>query len=186
MHVSSTTLRLVPILGLVVLCACGTAAAPLSSASPASLMAGAPSCAADEAQDLTLSGAVTGHVKCSTSAATCIYGYGLPTDPDRSGVALPLNARVGSIPVQLYIAFHKDTLGEFAAGPLGDNESFSSSQGVTLDGIGHWVTPANGGSMTLVADDATSASGALDVKLMSGSQTIAVKGVWRCVKPPGF
>jgi hypothetical protein len=74
-----------------------------------------------------------------------------------------------------------DQPGTYAAGKLGDAQD-SSSYGATLDGDGHWETPTPGGSMTLSTDDATGASGNVDIKLTDGVKTLAVTGSWHCVK----
>jgi hypothetical protein len=168
------------------LAACQQPSATAAPPSPQNQITGAASCPSAESQDITFSGSVIGQVMCSTSPATCLPGFGLPNDRERAGVAMPLNAKVGSTAVQLNIAYRKATLGALTAGPLGDNEAFSGDQGVTFEGIGHWSTPVNGGTMTLSTFDAASASGSVDVKLTSGSRSIAVKGSWRCVKPAGF
>ena len=102
---------------------------------------------------------------------------------------VPLNGRLGTSDVQLLIAFlfwresmKQDQTGTFPAGKLGDAQD-SSPYGATLDGDGHWETPTPGGTLTLSTDDATGATGTVDIKLASGTRTIAVAGSWRCVKP---
>ena len=163
--------------------ACGSST-PVSQPT-ADKISGAASCPAAESQDLTFSGALTGHVSCSTSRALCSTLNATPS------LTLPLNARIASKDVQLLIVFSfwlagmsHDQPGTYAAGKLGDAAD-SSSYGATLDGFGHWETPTPGGSMTLSTDDAAGATGALDIKLTLGAKTLAVAGSWRCVKPPG-
>jgi hypothetical protein len=163
--------------------ACGSST-PVSQPS-ADKISGAASCPAAESQSLTFSGALTGHVSCSTSPALCSTTSSTPS------LTLPLNALIGSKAVQLLVAFRffrdgmsHDQPGTYAAGRLGDAQD-SSSYGATLDGYGHWETPTPGGSMTLSADDAAGASGAIDIKLTLAARTFAVAGSWRCVKPAG-
>jgi hypothetical protein len=160
--------------------ACGSG--PAASQPSADQITGGASCVAAEAQNLSFSGALTGHVSCSTSTAQCSITGALPS------LTLPLNARVGSKAVQLLIAFRffRDNLthnqpGTYAAGKLGDAQD-SSSYGASLDGDGHWETPTPGGSMTLSTDDANGASGNVDIKLTQGVKTFSVAGSWHCVK----
>jgi hypothetical protein len=169
------------VLALVTACGSGTGTAQ-PQPSPDRITGGG-SCPVAESQDLTFSGALTGHVACSTSTASCSTTASTPS------LTLPLNERVGSQAVQLLIAFRffrenltTDRLGTYAAGRLGDAQD-SSSYGASLDGFGHWETPTPGGSMTLSTDDAKGASGTLDIKLALGAKTIAVAGSWRCVRP---
>ena len=144
---------------------------------------GAAACPAAESQNLTFSGALTGHLACSTSAAKCSTAYATPS------LTVPLNARLGSKDLQLLLAFifwrvnmkHEQT-GTYPAGRLGDAQD-SSPYGAALDGDGHWETPTPGGTMTLSTDNATGASGAVDIKLTMGDKIVAVAGSWRCVKP---
>ena len=152
------------------------------SPAPSNQITGAASCPAAESQDLTFSGAVTGHLICATSQASCGTSAGTPS------LTFPLNARLGSNSVQLLVAFRffrehisHDQPGTYLAGKLGEGAD-SKSFGVTLDGLGHWETPTPGGSMTLTAEDAAGASGALDVKLTDGTRTFALGGSWRCAK----
>jgi hypothetical protein len=102
---------------------------------------------------------------------------------------VPLNGRVGSNAVQFLVVFNfwfqsmkQDQPGTYPAGKLGDAQD-SSPYGATLDGFGHWETQTPGGSMTLSTDDATGASGTLDIKLALGAKSFAVAGSWRCVRP---
>jgi hypothetical protein len=163
--------------------ACGSSTAG-SQPSPDQIT-GAASCPAAESLNLTFSGALTGHVSCSTSPALCSTTASTPS------LTVPVNARLGSKAVQLLVAFRffregmkQDQPGTYGAGRLGE-EPTSRSYGVTLDGYGHWETPTPGGSMTLSTDDAAGASGTLDIKLTDGARTFAVAGSWRCVKPAG-
>ena len=158
----------------------GITAAPQPSADQ---ITGAASCAAAESQNLTFSGALTGHVTCATSHAQCSTTASTPS------LAVPINASVGAKAAQLLVVFRffrenltHDQPGTYAAGRLGDEQD-SSSYGASLDGVGHWETPTPGGSMTLSTDDAAGASGTLDIKLMMGDKTLAVSGTWRCVRP---
>jgi hypothetical protein len=163
--------------------ACGSSTA--GSQPSADQITGTASCPPAESQDLTFSGALTGHVSCSTSPALCSTTASTPS------LTMPLNAHVGSNAVQLLVAFrffregmNHDQPGTYAAGKLGDEQT-SRSYGATLDGYGHWETPTPGGSMTLSTEDAAGASGALDIKLTLGARTLAVVGSWRCVKRAG-
>src|SRR5690242_5340612 len=131
-------MRLALVVAVLAMSAC--ASGSTASATPINEIRGGSSCPAVEAQDLTFSGALTGHVKCSTTAATCTKAYGIRQGS--GGIAFPLNARVGSTAVQLLLVFSSESTGDFPAGPLGDNEKSSTPQGATLDGIGHWGDPA--------------------------------------------
>jgi hypothetical protein len=164
---------------LIAAAACGSGSAPTNA--PQGAVTGGTGCPAAEAQDLTFTGEISGHVTCSTTSATCEHAWITPRPP--GGLSVPINARLGSKPIQLLIVFDKPEPGAYTAGLLGDPGL--SPQGATLDGLGHWNTPENGGSMSLSAD-ATSASGALDIKLTSGAKNTHVKGSWRCVKPAEF
>ena len=161
--------------------ACGSS--PAASQPSAGQITGAASCPAAETQNLTFSGALTGHVSCSTSTALCSIAGSTPS------LTLPLNARVGSKAVQLLIAFRffrenltREQPGTYVAGKLG-SEADSSSYGASLDGFGHWETPTQGGSMILSTDDATGAAGTIDIKLTMGDKALAVAGSWRCSRP---
>jgi hypothetical protein len=161
--------------------ACGTSTAPTQPS--ADQITGAVTCPAAESQNLTFSGALTGHLSCSTSRAKCTSNNGIPS------LEVPLNARVGSTAVQFLVDFDfwiqsmkHDQPGTYPAGRLGDAQD-STPYGATLDGNGHWETPTPGGSMTLSTDDTAGASGSLDIKLTMGDKTIAVAGTWRCVRP---
>jgi len=162
--------------------ACGSTSVAATPA--ANVIIGGASCPAAEKQDLTFKGAITGHVYCSTAAAACTKAAA--NSRYSAGLAEPINLRVGSMPVQLLIAFGDDKPETVAAGKLGDDPT-STPNGATLDGIGHWETTTNGGgSMTIAADNATSASGSVDIHLASEKGRFSVNGSWRCVKPPGF
>jgi len=69
---------------------------------------GAPSCPADQAQDLTFTGAIAGRLKCSTAPAVCLpaNGNALRT----IGMTAPIGARVGLSAVQLLIVFELVTV----------------------------------------------------------------------------
>ena len=182
-NVRTTRLIIEMICVLALVAACGSGTATAQPQPSPDQITGGDSCPAAESQDLTFSGALTGHVACSTSTALCSTSPALPS------LTVPLNARIGSKAVQLFIAFRffrdnlaHDRLGTYPAGRLGE-EHDSSSYGVSLDGFGHWETPTPGGSMTLSTDNAKGASGALDIKLALGAETIAVAGSWRCVRP---
>lgn len=172
--------------GLVCVAALLLVACSSNSTTPrlaANIITGAQSCPADERQDLTFTGAITGHVECSIGRAKCTKAA---TNSQGSiGLALPLNAKVGPHAVQLWFGWLRDSVGTFSAGPPGDEPS-SSFNGATLDGLGHWVSPDGAGTMTIAVDDAKGGSGSLALKLVSGSKTFSVQGTWACVKPPGF
>ena len=182
-NVPTTRLFIGTICVLALVTACGSGSGTAQPQASPDQITGAASCPAAESQDLTFSSALTGHVACSTSTASCSTTSSVPS------LTLPLNARIGSNAVQLLVAFRffrdnltHDRLGTYAAGRLGDAQD-SSSYGASLDGFGHWETPTPGGSMTLSTDDAKGASGTLDIKLALGAKTIAVAGSWRCVRP---
>jgi hypothetical protein len=143
---------------------------------------GAASCPVDQAQDLTFTGAFAGRLKCSTTPAACLPANG--NSLRTIGMTASIGARVGSDPVQLLVVFELVTVetGTYPAGSIGD-EPTSSSTGVTLDGIGHWQTQANGGTMTLKEYGKTAASGSVDAALTNGTHAIHVTGSWRCHFP---
>jgi hypothetical protein len=167
---------------LVIVTGCGSSAVPTAGATPQ--VVGGSSCPAAEAQDLTLSGHFAGHLTCSTSAATCGTGPTTPTYT-QTGVYVPINARVGNTDALILFAFSSTRPGTYPAGRLGDDPATRTDQGATFDAGAHWETPTPGGSMTLATNDATGASGTVDVKLALLAQTFAVKGTWRCVWPAG-
>jgi len=167
------------VLALVTACGSGTA----QPQPTADQITGAASCPPAENQDLTFSGALTGHIACSTSRAKCSIATGTPS------LLVPINGTRGSDSIQFLVAFRffreglqQDQTGTYAAGRLGDAQD-SSSYGASLDGFGHWETPTPGGSMTLSTDDASGASGTVDIKLALGDKTIAVAGSWHCLRP---
>ena len=168
--------------GPLLMLACGSTSVATTPA--ANVVTGSASCPAGEQQNLTFKGAITGHVSCSTTSAACTKeGANGRTS---AGVAAPINLRVGSTPVQLLLAFSDDKTETVSAGKLGDDPT-STPDGATLDGLGHWETTTNGGgSMTIAADDAASASGSVDIHLASEKGRLSVSGSWRCVKPAGF
>jgi len=158
---------------------------PLASSSTpaAGPILGASSCSGDQAQDLTLSGTLTGHIECpiSPAAGHRIHGPGSP------GVQVLILAMAGSRTVTLRIAFGNDHLGTFTATPIGDEPNLDQ-QGVALTGIGSWSSPAKGGTMTILVENPPSlsaegrVSGSLDFKLISELGSAEVKGTWTCLK----
>jgi hypothetical protein len=141
------------------------------------------SCPSDEAQDLTLSGSLTGHIVCSIAPPACHRIHG----PQSPGVQVLVLATSGPSPVTVRIAFGNDHVGVFAATPMGDEPNLDQ-QGVTVTGIGTWRTPAHGGTMAVLVETPPSlsaqgrVSGSLDVKLTSNAHTAQVKGSWACFK----
>jgi hypothetical protein len=162
-------------LGVLLLTAACGSTAPAARASTVAVV-GATSCPADENQDLTFSGDLTGHLSCSTSKPVC----GLARDYPGGGVSVDLAARIGADAVQLLVAFGHGPLGTFPAGTLGDATS-SSFDGATLDGYGHWLTPPAAGTMTIAVHDSTGASGSIDVNLTMGGKSAHLSGTWRCL-----
>jgi hypothetical protein len=160
--------------------ACGST--PLAGTPAANVITGGASCPADEKQDLSFTGAITGHISCSIGQASCTKNAA--NTRSAVGLDLPINARIGSTAVQFVFGWFNDKVGTYPAGKTG--EEGTSSQGATLDGFGHWITPDGAGTMVLAIDDAMGASGSLDIKLVSGAQSFGVKGTWRCLKPAGF
>lgn len=166
---------------------CGTGA-PTQSPPAAGQISGSASCASVERQDLVFSGRLTGHVTCSTTPAACVHAWQSPSPP--GGLVAPVSAIAGTTPVQLTVALSiaDYKVGTYVAGDPGEGASRTSDYGVTLDGIGSWVS-APGGSRVVSAVDSGSASGTVDVRLqlrLGGEGTIAVTGSWRCSKPAGF
>ena len=170
-------MRILSLVAAIALAAC----AQHGETVPQAKLTGASSCVVAERQDISFSGAWSGHFVCSTSAAMCTKAQA--NAQGAVGVAAPLNARMGAKPVQLLIGFLHEQTGTYQAGVLGDEQG-RDPQGVALDGLGHWNSTS--GSMSLDSDDASGAGGTIDVVLTSGTQTIHAKGTWRCVKPPGF
>jgi hypothetical protein len=165
---------LVPLLSV----ACGSS--PAVSQSGPLVITGAASCPTTERQDLTFSGDLTGHLSCATSQPVCGQARSLLPN----GVSVDLNARAGGSPVQFLIAFGHGDPGTYSAGLLGDEQA-SSLDGATLDGIGHWNTPASGGTMTVTLHDGTTASGLIAITITMASRTAKVSGAWRCVTGTG-
>jgi hypothetical protein len=181
--------RALRVAGLFIVIACtaaltsscgGSTTAPTPSADQ---IIGATSCPPAESQNLTFSGALTGHLTCSVASAQCTTTASTPS------LVVPINARIGSSAAQLLVVFRffrenltREQPGTYVAGKLGE-EADSSSYGASLDGFGHWETPTQGGSMILSTDDASGAAGTIDIKLTMGDKAIAVSGTWRCVRP---
>ena len=153
---------------------CGSSAAPASSTS--NVITGAASCVTAEQQDLTFTGDLTGHLQCATSTPAC----GQARDLLANGVSVDLNAKLGAKAIQLLIAFGHGDPGSYPAGTLGDAAS-SSLDGVTLDGDGHWDTPASAGTMIVAMHDKHGASGSLDITLTLAPMSAHVSGTWQCL-----
>jgi len=164
----------------VLLTACGSSS-PAATV-PANTVTGAASCASGQTQDLTFSGYATGHVTCSTAPGTCVDRTAL----DQLGMSAPVSAIIGGTSIQIQIVFEQTPVkaGSYAAGSIGDEQS-STPDGVTLDGIGHWQTPAGAGTMSIEELSSSGAAGKLDVKLVKGSDSITLRGSWRCQGSPG-
>jgi len=163
---------LIAIVTMLVTAGCGSSAAPAASAN-ANAITGAASCPAAERQDLTFTGDLAGHLECATSTPACGQAR-------ENGVSVDLNARLGAKPIQFLIAFGHGDPGSYPAGTLGD-ESTSSLDGATLDGDGHWLTPAQAGTMTVAAHDKQGASGSIDITLTLAAKTAHVRGTWQCL-----
>ena len=164
------------------LCAsCSSVGSAVPVAAPG--ITGAHSCPGDQAQDLTLTGGLTGHLTCSTAPVPCHRIHG-PASP---GVQLLIQARSGSKPVTVRIAFGNDHLGTFQATPIGDEPGLEQ-QGVTVTGIGTWSSTGGSGNLTIVVEQAPSlsqegrVSGSVDVKLTDGAASAQVTGGWTCFK----
>jgi hypothetical protein len=164
------------------LMACGSGS---TTPAQANKVTGAASCTADQRQDLTFSGYLSGHITCAASSPTCVRGTG-PLLPF-AGLASRLSIRTGDgKPVQILIIFQIDPVdpGSYPAGPVG-NESTSTPTGVTLDGIGHWTTQSGGGTIFIDRLTASGATGRLDVQLFREADTFTLRGTWRCAGSPG-
>ena len=164
--------------------ACASGSSSASSPSPAPVqITGAKSCPGDQAQDLTLTGGLAGHIGCSIAPPAChrIHGPGSP------GFQVSILAVADSKPVTLRIAFGNDHLGTFTVTPIGDEPELDQ-QGVTFIGAGSWSSPAGGGTLTILVEEAPSlssvgrVSGSMDVRLTSGTGRAEVKGAWACFK----
>jgi hypothetical protein len=155
--------------------ACGSSAAPPASKN-ANTITGAASCPTAEQQDLTFTGDLAGHLRCATSTPAC----GQARDLLANGVSVDLNASLGAKAIQFLIAFGHGDPGSYPAGTLGD-ASESSLDGVTLDGDGHWQTPAHAGTMIVAKHDKQGASGSIDIALRSDAKSAHVSGTWQCI-----
>lgn len=167
---------------------CGSPAAAPQSPAPTNQVSGAASCAAAEHQDLVFSGQIAGHVTCSTAPATCSHAWTTPVPP--GGLTAPVDALAGKTHIHLTVVFGARDYkpATYAAGDPGEGNSATSNYGVTLDGMGSWVSSL-GGSVVMSAVDPTAASGTVDVKLhqrLGGPGSISVTGSWRCLVPAGF
>jgi hypothetical protein len=174
-------------LGLTAL-SCESPAATLQSPAPSNQVSGAAGCASSEHQDLVFSGQIKGHVTCSTAPATCSHAWTTPLPPD--GLTAPVEALAGKTPIHLTVVFGAQEYkpATYVAGDPGEGSSRTSDYGVTLDGMGSWVSSL-GGSVVMAALDPTAASGTVDVKLhqrLGGPGSISVTGSWRCSVPAGF
>jgi hypothetical protein len=173
-------------LSCVLMAVCASACGPgatTASPTPTDRIAGGATCPTAESLDLTFSGTVSGRITCSTAAVKCIRSA--VNLRAKQGLSVPVNATVGTKAVQLVITFSDEPVpGSYPAGPPG--EAGSSPQGVTLDGIGHWVSET-GGSLGVSTDDAAGVSGTAAVQLQGGGAgTIKLSGTWHCTKPPDF
>ena len=166
-----------------------TQSSPAASAA-ANQISGSASCSAAERQDLVFSGQVSGHVTCSTTAATCVHAWNASGAFPAGGVISPVSAMVGKTPVQLTVILSVTDYvpGTYVSGDPGEGSSATSAYGVGLDGIGSWVS-AVGGSVVVSAIDSGSISGSVAVQMhfrLGGTGNISISGSWRCVKPVGF
>jgi hypothetical protein len=167
---------------------CESPAATVQSPAPNNQVSGAPSCNAADHQDLVFSGQIAGHVTCSTAPATCSHAWTTPVPP--GGLTAPVDALAGKTPIHLTVVFgaRNYTPATYVAGDPGEGNSATSNYGVTLDGMGSWVSML-GGSVVMSSIDPTAASGTVDVKLhqrLGGPGSISVTGSWRCSFPAGF
>jgi hypothetical protein len=106
----------------------------------------------------------------------------------------PISAKAGKQAIRLAVVFF-GTYGPgmiyVAGNPSEEASTHSSDYGVTLDGIGSWVSDL-GGTVRLITSDSAGASGTVSVQLTqrfatsAGPKTITVTGTWRCVKPADF
>ena len=174
--------RLAVVLVAFVVAAEGCASGSQASSSSTSIqIAGAKTCPSNQAQDLTFSGGITGHIGCSVLAPACHRISG----PHSPGVKVLIGAMAGTKPVDLQIAFGNDHLGSFSATSIGDVPALDQ-QGVTLTGIGSWSSTA--GTLTVSVEKAPTldtqglVSGSMDVKLTSASAAAQVVGGWTCYK----
>jgi hypothetical protein len=183
--------KLIAVAGILVLglsaLGCGSPAATTQSPLPNNQVAGATGCSAAERQDLVLSGQLAGHITCSKASPACSHAWTTPRPP--GGLIAPVDAAAGSTPIHLTVVFSGDYKpATYSSGDPGEGASATSHYGVTLDGMGSWVS-AVGGSVVMSAVDSTSASGTVDVKLhlrLGGTGNISVAGSWRCLIPAGF
>lgn len=169
------------------LVSCGSPSATATSPTPSNHVSGAASCSAAERQNILLSGQLSGHVTCSKTYPACSHAWTTPRPP--GGLVAPIEAAAGTTPVQITVVFsgvYKP--GTYPSGDPGEGAAATSNYGVTLDGVGSWVS-AVGGSIAISAVDSTTASGTVDVKLrlrLGGTGSISVAGSWRCLIPAGF
>jgi hypothetical protein len=163
------------IMAMLLTAGCGSSAAPAGSTN-ANAITGAASCPTAEHQDLTFTGDLVGHLQCATSSPQC--GQARSTLPN--GVSVDLNATLGAKAIQFLIAFGHGDPGSYPAGSLGD-ESSSSLDGATLDGDGHWHTPAEAGTMIVATHTKQGASGSIDITLTLVAKSAHVSGTWQCI-----
>jgi hypothetical protein len=160
--------------------ACGSTPATVMPAT--NLITGGASCPTAEKQDLAFSGRITGHVSCSTKAATCDYRE--VNLRAKLGLSVAVSALVGKQPVQLVMSLTVDKSGTYDVGPGGDTSTPPGE--VNLDGMGHWDSLA-GGSIVVSTDDPSGSAGTVKAQLRAQGdpQTLGVSRAWSCVKPPG-
>lgn len=179
---------------LALIAACGASCGSSAAGQPAQVadrVVGATTCPQAEAQDLVFTGKLSGHVTCSTAPAACDYAWVTPRPP--GGLEAPISAKLGAQALQLVVVMVGPVSPgtTYVAGNAGEATTHSSDYGVTLDGIGSWVSEL-GGSVQLSSNDSAGASGTVAVQLIlqfghsTGPEKIGVSGTWRCVKPPGF
>jgi len=162
------------------LAGCGSGSQSAAPPVPISI-AGPASCASDQAEDITFSGGLTGHVTCSTVQVPCHRIHG-PASP---GVKMAILASSGSRFPLIQILFGNDHLGTFAATAVGQSPGLNQ-QGVRVSGVGDWSSP--GGTLSVLVEEAPSlnaqghVSGSLDVSLVSGSNSARITGSWSCFK----
>lgn len=170
-----------------------TGAAPTASGTPSSAtlaVSGAAACPAGEQQALTFSGAMNGHVSCSTAAVACAT---VTAGIEKSWLVVPVRIRVGSEKVLLTMTVvgkdgnYQGGLGTFAIQGGGSAEGAAQSPATAaLDGpsLGHWDTVA-GGSVAVTASSAAGSAGTITADLQgTGAAKAHLSGDWRCSGDP--
>ena len=168
-------------------CAASTAGgSPPNQAAKAEVTGGA-SCSGRQQQDLTFTGALSGHVRCATAAVTCASFGGGGTS---AGLVAPIRLKYKGQSLLVTITvlgadgnYQVGQTGTFAVpGAVRGEGGAISPAGAGLDGpaTGHWDSMA-GGSVVVASSGPSGSGGTLDLDLQgSGSTPAHLSGSWSC------